>query len=92
MRSYQNAIVVERDGNLMVDRNHFDPLTERNRVVRTIVRDGAVRHVPFDVRMFTYPEIRSDLLDAGFSVVDAYGEDGQPLTAQHRRMIVIATR
>ena len=91
MRTYQDAIVLERDGDLMIDRHTFDPLTGRNHVDRTIVRDGAVRHVPFEVRMFTFPELRDWLLDAGLATVNAYGEDGEPLSADHRRMIVVAT-
>lgn len=92
LRTYQNAIVVERDGDLMVDRHALDPLTGRNRVVRTIMRDGTLRHIPFEVRMFTFPEIRGWLHEAGFGEVSAYGEDGAPLTAEHRRMIVVAGR
>lgn len=82
----------ERDGDLMVDRHRFDPLTGRNLVERTIVRDGRVRRFPFFVRMFTFPELRDWLLAAGFTGVAGYGEDGLPLTADHRRMIVVARR
>lgn len=32
------------------------------------------------------------LLQAGFASVAGYGEDGQPLTQQHRRLIVVADR
>ena len=45
-------------------------------------RTGSPRTVP----------MRSLLLDAGFSSVDAVGHDGGPLTLESRRMIVIATR
>lgn len=90
MRSYLPTTVMERDGNLLVDRHHFDPLTGRNVAERTIVRDGSVRRTQYEVRMFTYPELRDWLLEAGFATVDGYGEDGEPLTPQHRRMIVVA--
>jgi hypothetical protein len=59
-------------------------------VERTIVRGGTVRRVPYFVRMFTYPELRDWLLAAGFTEVAGYGEDGEPLNAEHRRMIVVA--
>jgi len=42
------------------------------------------------VRLFGFPEIRDWLLAAGFAKVAGYGEDGRPLTASHRRMIVVA--
>ena len=92
MRGYVPATVVERDGNLMVDRHRFDPLTGRNVVERTIIRDGSVRGTHFEVRMFTYPELRDWLLEAGFASVAGYGEDGEPLTVQHRRLIVVAEK
>jgi hypothetical protein len=91
MRTYLPSTVVERDGNLMIDRHRFDPLTGRNLVERTIIRDSLVRRTHFEVRMFTYPELRDWLLEAGFAAVAGYGEDGEPLTAQHRRLIAIAS-
>jgi hypothetical protein len=44
------------------------------------------------VRMFAYPELRDWLQAAGFTAVAGCGEDGQPLTAESRRMIVTARR
>jgi hypothetical protein len=46
--------------------------------------------VPYFVRMFTYPELRDWLLEAGFAAVTGHGEDGEPLSAEHRRMLVVA--
>ena len=92
LRHYRNAIVVEQDGDLMVDRNHLDPLTNRQRTERALIRDGRVRNTRFSVRMLTFPEIRDWLLHAGFVQVRGLGEDGAPLTAEHRRMIVLAQR
>jgi hypothetical protein len=48
------------------------------------------RRVNFVKRLFGFPEIRDWLLAAGFATVAGYGEDGLPLTASHRRMIVVA--
>ena len=92
LRHYRDAIVVEQDDDLMVDRNHLDPLTNRQRTERALFRDGRVRNTRFCVRMLTFPEIRDWLLDAGFVQVRGLGEDGAPLTAEHRRMIVLAQR
>jgi SAM-dependent methyltransferase len=92
MRTYQQSVVAEQDGDLLVDRHRFDPLTGRNIVERTIVRGGRARRIPFFVRMFTYPELRDWLLGAGFTEVAGFGEDGEPLTFDHRRMNVVARR
>lgn len=54
--------------------------------------DGRVRTVNFEIRMFTFVELRDWLLDAGFQRVEGFGRDGTPLTLASQRMIVRATR
>ena len=81
----------ERDGDLLIDRHHFDVLTGRAETDRVLVRDGRVRTVRFSVRCFTFTELRDWLLDAGFTGVAGSGPEGEPLTLQVRRMMVVAT-
>jgi len=92
MRDFLPAVVVRQGDDLLVDDHRFDPLTGRNMVERIVVRDGRVRRVPYFVRLFTFPELRDWLLQAGFTKVSGYGEDGAALTAEHRRMLVVAIR
>jgi SAM-dependent methyltransferase len=92
VRNFQAASVIEQDGDLAIDRRHYEPLTGRMLTIRTVVRDGRTRHVPFFVRMFTFTELRDWLLEAGFTVVDGYNEDGGTLAADSRRMITVARR
>jgi hypothetical protein len=44
------------------------------------------------VRMFSYTELRSWLLEAGFREVAGFAGDGSGLTATSRRMILVAER
>lgn len=76
----------------MIDRSVFDPATGRATTERVVVRDGRVRRFAFSVRMFVAAELWDWLLDAGFASVAVCDGDGEPLTAQGRRMITIATR
>jgi hypothetical protein len=46
--------------------------------------------VNFVKRLFGFPELRDWLLAAGFAAVTGHGEDGQPLTADHKRMVIVA--
>jgi SAM-dependent methyltransferase len=92
MRNQWPASVVERDGDLLVDRHRFDVETGREETERWLVRDGRVRKTAFSVRFYTFTELRSLLLQAGFAAVAAVGHDRQPLTLETRRMIVVATR
>ena len=80
------------DGDLLADRDHLDPLTNRLVVDRTVVRDGRARAVRFVVRLFGFPELRDWLLAAGFTGVAGHGEDGRPLSAEHERLVVTAVR
>ena len=89
IRQFQPASADERDGDLLIDRRRFEPLTGRI-VKRTVVRDGRVRRVPYFVRMFTFTELRDWLLDGGFTSVEGYAEDGGPLALHSRRMITVA--
>jgi 2-polyprenyl-3-methyl-5-hydroxy-6-metoxy-1,4-benzoquinol methylase len=90
LRDYQPSHVVERDGNLVVDQHWLDPLTSRSIATRTVFRDGDVRREPSSSRVHTFPELRDWLRAAGFTTVDGFGEDGNPLTAEHRRQRVVA--
>jgi SAM-dependent methyltransferase len=89
---WQPSVVVERDGNLMIDRSRFDPVSGRATTERVIVRDGTTRGVTFSVRMFVAVELGGWLRDAGFSAVDFFDRQGEPLTVESRRMVTVAHR
>jgi SAM-dependent methyltransferase len=86
-----SRVVAARDnGDMLVDRYHLDALTGRFEAERTVIRGGRTRRVTFVKRLFGFPELRDWLLTAGFTAVAGYGEDGQALTADHQRMIMVA--
>jgi ubiquinone/menaquinone biosynthesis C-methylase UbiE len=86
------ASVIERDGDLCIDRAQFDPTTGRATTERVVVRDGRTRRFTFSVRMFIAAELGAWLRGAGFTDVDFVDRDGEPLTARSRRMITVARR
>lgn len=92
LRDFQPSRVAATQGehDLLADRYHFDPLTSRLEVTRTVVRDERARTLNFVVRLFAFPELRNWLLSEGFHSIDGYGEDGDGLTAEHERMVVVA--
>ncbi|MGO9083204.1 MAG: SAM-dependent methyltransferase [Streptosporangiaceae bacterium] len=86
-----SRVVAARDsGDMLVDRYHLDALTGRFEAERTVIRSGHARRLSFVKRLFGFPELRDWLLAAGFTAVAGFGEDGRPLTADHRRMITVA--
>jgi hypothetical protein len=84
------AVVVERDGDFMIDRSRFEPATGRAVTKRTCVRDGHVRHFTFSVRMFIAVELKGWLVAAGFDSVDQLDHEGAALTAGSGRMVSVA--
>lgn len=80
------------NGDMLVDRYHLDALTSRFEAERTVVRSGKAHRVNFVKRLFAFPELRDWLVAAGFIAVTGFGEDARPLTAEHRRMIIVAER
>jgi SAM-dependent methyltransferase len=84
--------VTERGEDRMIDRRAFDAQTGRSRDERTIIRGGKSRTFTFSVRMFGAAELKDWLRVAGFRDTFAYGQDGDPLTLEHRRMTVVGRR
>jgi SAM-dependent methyltransferase len=89
---YAEEVVVERGEDRMIDRHRLDLQTSRSHDRRTVVRDGTSRTFDFSVRMFTAAELQDWLRAAGFRDTRAYGEDGEPLTLEHRRMAIVGRK
>ena len=84
------AVVLERDGDFMIDRSTFEPATGRAVTERTCVRDGQVRRFRFSVRMFIGVELQGWLLAAGFNSVNQVDHGGAALAATSGRMVSAA--
>jgi SAM-dependent methyltransferase len=89
---YADEVVVERGEDRMIDRHRLDLQTGRSHDQRTVVRGGTSRTFDFSVRMFSAAELQDWLRAAGFRDTYAYGEDGKPLTLEHRRMAVVGRK
>ncbi|MGE0432329.1 MAG: class I SAM-dependent methyltransferase [Planctomycetota bacterium] len=90
LRNFRPQAITERGDSFMLDNVSFDPLTGRTTTHRTMIRDGRTRRVTFVVRLFTFTEIRDWLNAAGFADVTAVGRDGQPMTLESNRMVLVA--
>jgi SAM-dependent methyltransferase len=84
------VVAAREDGDMLVDRYRLNAMTARFEAERTVIRGGRIRRIHFVKRLFGFPELRDWLQAAGFASVTGYGEDGQPLTADHQRMIIVA--
>jgi len=88
----QSANMVERDGNLMVDRVTFDIPARRSRTERFVIRDGRVRKLEFSLEQPFADELVERLLAAGFGRISLYGRDGGPFEPEGPRVLALAER
>ena len=87
--------LVRDDGHrdFLIDRSRFDPHTGRLHVRRFVARSGEpTRACRYALRLFSLPELRSWLREAGFADVHAYGGDGEVFRVDSARLIVVARR
>ncbi len=93
LRCFLPYIVTEKEGNLMIDRITYDPATGRLYNRRIVIRNGVRKDKPFFIRMYNPNEICDCLVKAGLRVHHLYGGwDGQPLSLETRRMVVVAVK
>ncbi len=87
------SVVDMGNGDMMVDRHHFDPESGRLVDRRTFVRDGKSRDVAFSVRLYSFTEMRSILKTIGFEVAGLYGGyDGASPTLHSNRLLILARK
>lgn len=86
------AQVIERDGAMVIDQPHFDPVTGRVTTLRTIIRGASQRRFRFSLRMLMAAELADWLHAAGFAAAEFVDGAGDPLRADGRRMIALARR
>jgi SAM-dependent methyltransferase len=82
---------VQIGDDLMIDTSEFDSIEGRMETDRMVVRGGQVRRSHLSVRMPTITELRSWLVDAGFTQASFTARDGQLPSIHHPRLVVVAT-
>jgi SAM-dependent methyltransferase len=87
-----SANVVERGGDLMVDRVTYDQAAGRSRTERFIVKNGRVRKLEFSLEQIPAPQLTQRLHQAGFRDVELLGHGGAPFEPDGRRLIALARR
>jgi SAM-dependent methyltransferase len=81
------ATFVRRGDDIMVDLHEPDYETWHMNAERIVIRDGNVRRMRFRIRLYSYPELRNELVGVGFTDVRPGLEPNQ-----ENRLIVVADR
>ena len=93
LKGMRPFFVVEKEGNMMIDRMSFDSLQGRFYNHRVVYRDGIRKDKPHFIRLYNPNEIQSLITQAGLELHHLYGGwDAQELTADANRMVVIARK
>jgi hypothetical protein len=86
------ADVIEKDGDLLINRFSFDALTGRFHNKRIVIRDGIRRDKPFSIRLYNSTEICNLLKGVGLVDYKLFDGNNQPLSAPARRIVVVAKK
>ncbi|MGC9338023.1 MAG: class I SAM-dependent methyltransferase [Candidatus Cloacimonadia bacterium] len=93
LKNFLPYIVVEKENDLMIDRDTFDSTTGRLYTKRIVIRNGRRKDKPFFIRLYNPTEIRDLLRRAGLSIYKMYADfSSKPFTYESRRMIIIAKK
>jgi hypothetical protein len=84
--------VIDKGGDLLINRFSFDVLTGRFHNRRIVIRNGIQKDKPFSIRLYNATEIRDLLNRIGLEDYKLLDENSQPLSANSRRMVVIAQK
>ena len=85
--------VVDKEGNMMIDRLSFDSIQGRFYNKRVVFRDGVRKDKPFFVRLYNPNEIQALIKQAGMELHHIYGGwDATEFSSDSHRMVVIARK
>jgi hypothetical protein len=85
--------VIDKGKDLLINRISFDTLSGRLHNRRIVIRDGVRKDKPYTIRLYNASEMQSLLERAGLVEPRLLGNDGQPLSKNNgRRLIVIAKK
>lgn len=86
-------LVVERDGNFMIDQITFDTLSGRSVSKRTVIFGKTTKTFEFNVRFYNPTDILKLFKTIGFSSLEFYENwDGKLIGQTAKRMIVVARK
>jgi SAM-dependent methyltransferase len=86
------ADVIEKGGDLLINRFSFDVLTGRFHNRRIVIRNGVRKEKPLSIRLYNATEICSLLRRADLVDYQLLNGDGQPLSSASRRIIALAKK
>jgi SAM-dependent methyltransferase len=93
LKDFMPYFVMEKNADLMIDRNDFDSLSGRMYNRRIVIRDGVRKDKPFFVRVYNPSEITALVEEAGMKIENILGDyDEETPVGKSRRMVILARK
>lgn len=93
LKNFQPVHVLEKNGDIMIDRNSFDSLRGLLHNQRIVIRGGVRKDKSFSIRLYNPNEFAALLKEAGMQVYAMYGGfDAQAVSTDSRRLVVLARK
>lgn len=93
LKTLPPAAVVEKNNDLLINRNSFDALTGRWHNQRLVIRNGIRKDKPFSIRLYNPTEIQAMLAQAGLEVRHWYADwRANPLTSDSRGLVILVQK
>lgn len=92
-KNFLPFIVIEKENNLMIDRNNFDINTARLYNRRIVIRNNIRKDKNFFIRLYSFTEIKEILEKLGLSIIKTYSNwESKSFNINSQRMIIIASK
>jgi ubiquinone/menaquinone biosynthesis C-methylase UbiE len=90
---FQPDYILEKEGNLLLDRCSFDQRTGRMTNKRIYLRNGCMTHACFSIRLYNYTEIDILLAATCFKIVSVFADwHANPIVGSSKKIVIIAQK
>jgi SAM-dependent methyltransferase len=91
-RRFEPTTVRSCGSDLLIERHTYAPETGIQHNEQKLLVDGRVIERSAAVRRYGFPELRTMCLEGGFRVVSGFDENGDPLTPESERCVLLAVK
>ncbi len=93
LKSFSPYFVIEKDGDIQIDRMSIDRQLGRLVNHRIVIRNGVRRDKPYSVRLYNVNEMEALLQAVGLQLAKCYGDwEGSGVTINSRRLVLVADK
>jgi hypothetical protein len=93
LKSFLPYIVIDKDGDIQIDRLSFDRQSGKLVNRRIVIRRGVRSDKPYAVRLYNMNEIETMLQSVDLRLIKCYGDwEGSAVTMNTRRLVLFASK